>query len=212
MFALIVLKIILLRRCNGGIGMNAHDLAKKYKMLSVAEVDLIKACVSKIPSTPVIVNIGANVGTSVCAMLEANPRCFIFSCDKKPCPEERENLVKCSLPANQVLRILGDSTQIFQRWPGYEVDMVFVDGSHTVEDVTKDIGNWKLFTRQFILIHDYQHPNYIKDGRNLYDETVNKLMRDWKQVGQARYLVAFERTFTVMRERKTREDVSLPQT
>lgn len=173
--------------------MNAHDLAKKYKMLSVNEVDLIKECVLKIPSTPAIVNIGANVGTSVCAMLEANPSCFIFSCDKKPCPEERENLIKCGLPPNQVLRILGDSTEIFRRWPGYEVDMVFVDGSHTIEDVMLDCENWKPYTRQFILFHDYNHPNYTHNGENLFDQTVDELMRDWGRVGQARYLIAFER-------------------
>ena len=173
--------------------MNAYELAKKYRMLSVDEVDLIKKCVSKIPSTPAIVNIGAKVGTSVCAMLEANRSCFIFSCDKKPCPEERENLIKCGLPANQVLRILGDSTQIFQRWPGYEVDMVFIDGSHTIEDVTKDAENWRPFTRQFMLVHDFGHPNYTKNGVNLYDETVSRIMSDWKVVGQARYLIAYER-------------------
>lgn len=172
--------------------MTSYELAKKHRMLSAKEIDLIKACVAKIRTIPVIVNIGANVGTSVCAMLEANRKCYILSCDKKACPEERENLLKCGLPANQVLRILGDSTEIFKRWP-YKVDMVFIDGSHTIEDVTADIENWKLHTRQLILVHDYNHPNYFHNGENLYDQTVDELMADWKRAGQARYLVAFER-------------------
>jgi hypothetical protein len=125
-------------------------------------------------------------------MLEANSQAFIFSCDKKPCLKEREHLEECGLPANQVVRILGDSTEIDSMWP-YQVDMVFVDGSHTIEDVTKDCENWKPFTRHFMLFHDYNHPNYVKDGVNLFDETEDRLMKDWQQVGQARYLVAFER-------------------
>ncbi len=173
--------------------MNSYELAQKHRMLSVDEVDLIKSCVAQLPDKPKIINIGANIGTSTCAMLEANNNAFIFSLDKSPCPEEKENLVKCDLPSNQVLRVLGDSTKIDTKFWPFMVDMVFVDGSHTIDGVTRDCENWKPFARQFILFHDFEHPNYIKDGVNQFDDTVNELMEDWKRVGQARYLVAFER-------------------
>ena len=48
--------------------------------------------------------------------------------------------------------------------------------------------------QQFMMFHDYQHPNYTHNGENLFDDTVDELMKDWKRVGHARYLVAFERT------------------
>lgn len=173
--------------------MNSYELAQKYRMLSTNEIDLIKLCVAKLPDKPKIINIGANIGTSTCAMLEANKNAFIFSLDTKPCVEEKENLVKCGLPSNQVLRVLGDSTKIDTKlWP-FMVDMVFVDGSHTIEGVTKDCQNWKPFARHTILFHDYAHPNYTHNGENLFDQTVDELMKDWKRIGQARYLVAFER-------------------
>jgi hypothetical protein len=173
--------------------MNSYELAQKHHMLSVEEVDLIKSCVAQLPRNPKIINIGANIGTSTCAMLEANSNAFVFSLDSKPCPEEKENLIKCELPANQVLRVLGDSTKIDTRFWPFFVDMVFVDGSHTIDGVTRDCENWKPFTRQFILFHDFEHPNYIKNGVNEFDDTVMELMKDWRRVGQARYLVAFEK-------------------
>lgn len=177
--------------------MNSYELAQKHRMLSEAEVTLIKSCVARLPKRPVIINIGANVGTSTCAMLEANKQAFIFSLDKNQCPEERENLIKCGLPAGQVLRVLGDSTRIDTKFWPYFVDLVFVDGAHTIEAVTKDCENWKRLTKQYILFHDYNHPNYTRDGENLFDQTVDELMKDWKRFGQARYLVAFERVGNV---------------
>jgi precorrin-6B methylase 2 len=173
--------------------MNSYELAEKYKMLSPDEVDLIKSCMARLPERPKIINIGANIGTSTCAMLEANKNAYIFSLDTKPCFEERAHLKQCGLPVGQVVRILGDSTKIdTELWP-FLVDMVFVDGGHTIEAVTADCENWKPFTRQFMLFHDYNHPNYTKNGVNEFDDTVDELMKDWKRVGQARYLVAFER-------------------
>lgn len=174
--------------------MNSYQIAKKYNMLSVAEVDLIKRCVGMLPDKPKIVNIGANVGTSVCAMLEANLNAFVFSLDKKPCPEEAQSLNDCGLPAKQVLRVLGDSTKIDTKFWPFMVDMVFIDGGHLPEQVTADFNNWEPWVRQIVCFHDYAHPNYTKNGVNEFDNTVDSLVKEgWKKIGQARYLVAFER-------------------
>lgn len=168
--------------------MNSYQLSKQYGMLSRDEIDLIKQCVKSLSSPkPIIVNIGANVGTSACAMLEANRECFIFSIDKHPCPEERNNLVACGLPANKVVRILADSTRIdTAHWP-CRVDLVFVDGSHTTEAIEKDTLNWQHLT-DCMIFHDVYHPN-LPEATPL----VNRLMKDWQQIGQARYMVAFQR-------------------
>lgn len=181
--------------------MNARDIAKRYGMLSVDEVDLIQVCVGlfdpyyyELASNQplIIVNIGANVGTSACAILEANPRAFVFSIDIKPCPEEQESLIACGLPHNQVVRLLGDSAEIGKSFP-YDVDMVFIDGAHHDESVRGDIKAWIPKCKHIALFHDYHHPRYKdKPGVNL-DAIVDEAMKEWGRLGEARYLVGFKR-------------------
>lgn len=184
--------------------MNAYQLADKHGMLSRDEVDLIKHCVSLLPDEPVIVNIGANVGTSTCAMLEANQEAFIFSIDPKPYPQERENLIACGLPADRVSRVLSKSQNV--AWP-YEIDAVFVDGGHDDESVKGDITRWIPLTRHIALFHDYHHPNYAaKPGVHL-DEIVDEAMKDWERIGEARYLVAFQKPFPIVAEFLTTSEI-----
>jgi precorrin-6B methylase 2 len=178
-------------------------------MLSRDEIDLLQDCVREITPAvyyeykgepvgdaslwpPVIVNIGANVGTSSCAILEANPGAFVFSIDVKPYPEERENIIACGLDPTRIVRLLGDSAEIGTFFP-YRPDMVFVDGGHHDEAVRDDIEAWQSKCKSIMLFHDYHHPNYAeKPGVNL-DEIVDKAMADWERIGEARYLVAFRR-------------------
>lgn len=171
--------------------MNAKDIAQKYGMLSSDEVDLIQYCASRLPNNPLVVNIGANVGTSSIAILEANPKAFIFSIDIKPHPEERENIIACGLDPKQVVRLLGDSSQMAP-FP-YNADLVFVDGGHHDEAVRGDIEVWKPKCKRFMLFHDYHHPRYAAKPNVNLDSIVDEIMKDWQRVGEARYLVAFER-------------------
>lgn len=189
--------------------MNSKDLATKYGMLSHDEIDLIQKCVLSLEPLYVahggamgkqpiveeypitVVNIGANIGTSTCAILEANPDAFVFSIDIKAWPEERENVIACNLNPARVVRLLGSSYEM-RHFP-YEVDMVFVDGGHHDEAVIGDIEVWKPRCKQVMLFHDYHHPNY-KDKPNVnLDEIVDREMADWQRIGEARYLVGFRR-------------------
>lgn len=168
--------------------MNATQLAQQVGMLSVDEVELIHKCVKALPANPVIVNIGANVGTSAIAMLEVRPDAFIFSLDKRPCPEEQVNLAQFKLEPRRVVRVLGDSSRIGVFWP-YSVDLVFVDGAHDDEGVKADIRAWrdKVKPGGFMLFHDYNHPNLP----NL-SPIVDAAMAGCKVVGKARFLIGFE--------------------
>lgn len=172
--------------------MNAKQLADKYGMLSPDEVDLLQHCVSLLPSRPIVVNIGANVGTSTCAILETNPDAFIFSIDLRPWSEERENVIACGLDPQRVVRLLGYSVDIGRHFP-YRPDLVFVDGGHHDEAVRGDIETWILKCRSIALFHDYHHPRYAaKPGVHL-DQIVDEAMAGWERIGEARYLVAFRR-------------------
>ena len=172
--------------------MNSYDISDKHGMMSLEEIDLLKQCVALLPPRPVIVVIGANVGTATCAIMEANPQAFIFSIDVKPYVDERNNLDACGLPSLRVVRLLGKSQEIGVAFP-YRVDMVLVDGAHHPEAVEGDIAVWKPRARTVICFHDVDHPNYNDDtGFNFMTHIVSNAMRDWERIGQARYLVGFK--------------------
>jgi precorrin-6B methylase 2 len=172
--------------------MNAKQLADKYGMLSTDEVDLLQRCVKLLPASPVVVNIGANIGTSTCAILEANPGAFVFSIDLKPWPEEKENVADCGLDPRRVVRLLGNSARIGVHFP-YQPDMIFVDGGHGDGAVRGDIAAWIPKCRRIALFHDYHHPRYAKKPGVHLDEIVDGAMIGWEKIGEARYLVAFMR-------------------
>ena len=175
--------------------MNSYDIAKQFKMLSVEEVDLLKKCAVMLPHNPVIVNIGANVGTSSVAVLEARPDAVVFSIDINPNILERSNAEDCGIDASRIIRILQSSQEVGKSFP-YQVDMTFVDGGHTDEDLTGDIYGWIPKTKYIAVYHDYHHPNYkTKPNVNL-DAIIDEAMKDWCNIGKARYMVAFARQET----------------
>lgn len=172
--------------------MNAKQLAREFGMLSVGEVDLLQHCVKLLDPKPIVINIGANVGTSACAILEAVPSAFIFSIDVKPFIEERDNIILCGLDPRRIVRLLGDSGEIGKHFP-YQSDLLFIDGGHHDSAVWGDISVWVPKCKDIVLFHDYHHPNYAaKPGVNL-DEIVDEAMKDWGKIGEDRYLVAYTR-------------------
>lgn len=173
--------------------MNAKKLAREFGMLSEGEVDLLQHCVRLLDAVPIVVNIGANIGTSACAILEAVPSSFIFSIDIKPFSEERDNVILCGLDPRRVVRLLGDSGEIGKYFP-YQPDLLFIDGGHHDSAIWSDISLWVPKCKNIVLFHDYHHPNYAKKpGVNL-DQIVDEAMKkDWKKIGEDRYLVAFRR-------------------
>lgn len=177
---------------------NSYTLADKYGMLDHDEIDLLQECVrllspeGKWRSTPEIVNIGANIGTSSCAILEANPNAFVFSIDVKPWPEERQHIIECDLNPERIVRLLGSSSEIGKHFP-YNPDLVFVDGAHDDKGVIGDIEVWKPKCHSVMLFHDFAHPNYKEKPNVNLDEIVTEAMKDWEVIGQARYLIAFKR-------------------
>lgn len=173
--------------------MNAYDISDKYRMLSRDEVDLIKKCVKFLPTNPTILNIGANVGTSTCAMLDANPDAFIYSIDKKDCPDEIQNVIACDHNSDQVYQIVGNTKKFDVSQLGTKIDMSFIDGGHDDETLKNDIEKFIPITRHIVLFHDYHHPRYAANPNINLDTIVDEAMKDWERIGEARYLVAFRR-------------------
>lgn len=166
--------------------LTSYELAK-LGMMSIGEVELLKECVLMAGAKPLIANIGAGVGTSAVAMLEANEESIIFSFDNKPVAREREVVVEAGFDPARVIRILGNSWEKAQFLP-VEFDLVFVDGAHDDPAVKNDIQAFvPLLTNPgIILFHDYQHPNLPG-----LTKIVDYAMRENAVIGASRYLIAF---------------------
>ena len=168
--------------------LTSKDLADKYGMMDRGEVELLKKCAEQLREDPIVVNIGAGFGTSSAAILEARPNALIFSIDKDPQPQERENLVKCGLDFTRCIRILGLSWEVGIHFP-FGVDLIFVDGSHEKSSIHKDVVTWlpKVSSDGIILFHDYNHPR--APG---VTKIVDRVMADYKVIGAERFLIAYD--------------------
>jgi predicted O-methyltransferase YrrM len=120
------------------------------------EVDALQVLARLLPWNPTIINIGAGLGTSACAFLEARPDAFVVSIDKEACPEEAEALRACGLDASRCIRILGRSEDIGAHWP-WPVDALFIDGGHEQGIPTADYAAWAWHVKPggWVAFHDY---------------------------------------------------------
>ncbi len=139
---------------------SSYDLAgEDPNPMSVAEVDALKQLV-KMDSLnfykPMIINIGAERGTSTLAMLEERPEAIIFSIDVNASEGEFENLAKAGFEFPNVIRLLGHSQVIGNVWPFF-VDFIWIDGDHSYEGVAGDIYHWipKVHKGGIVAFHDY---------------------------------------------------------
>jgi len=136
---------------------NSYSLAgEDPNPQTVDEVNYLKELVQSLPQNPVIVNIGAERGTSTIAMLETRPDAYIFSIDTDECDGERKNAERAGMDLRHIVRVLGRSQEIGKFWP-YVVDMVFIDGDHHYEGVKGDIAVWKglVVSGGILAFHDY---------------------------------------------------------
>lgn len=169
--------------------LTSYDLSE-FGMLDISEIDFLKTHIAKLPKKSLIINIGAGFGTSSLAMLEVRPDAFIWSIDPIPKLEEARNIVNAGYKGKAV-RLLSKSQDI--AWPkSIRVNVVFVDGGHTEDDVRRDITIYKPMVKRggLMFFHDYRHPNYGPD--QLMSEVIDEMMSDWQRIGLARYLVGFK--------------------
>lgn len=136
-----------------------------------AEVDGLKWLARTLPINPIIINIGAERGTSTLAMLEERSDAIIYSVDIGECPGEFANLRAAELDVSRVIRVLGRSQEVGINWE-IMADMIFVDGDHSEAGVAGDIMAWKdkIKPDGILAFHDYipePIPPEIK-GRVIY--------------------------------------------
>lgn len=145
----------------------AYALQKSFGFLYYEEVGFLAELADMLPLAPIIINIGAGVGTSALTFLEARHDATVITIDiqKKARGEggleNEENALKQAdlYQTDRYKQIHGDSKEIGATWNG-KVDMVFVDGEHSYENCLGDIKVWLPHIKEngILAVHDYAPP------------------------------------------------------
>lgn len=155
--------------------LTAEKLAEEHGMISVGEVKAIKSIKKFLPDDPVIVNIGAGLGTSALALLEMSPDAWLTTIDIKEKALHREgvSLKRAGVDLTRYVTVRCDSIRMGREWRK-PIDVLFVDGKHTYEYVSKEIRVWAPHVKEggFIFFHDFGKGNPAW-------EQVRQAVREW---------------------------------
>lgn len=185
--------------------MRAKRLAEAFGYLSMEELVLLIQLVESLPDDPLVVNIGAGVGTSTMAILETREDSFVVSIDLYTGVHPTGGLgneyfeVKDAEMLDRRFEICSDSTVAGKSWFEHKekhwwrrkVDMVFHDAAHGYKTLKAEIEAWlpRVRAKGTIAVHDYTSVHW--DG---VAEAVDELLRPkFKFIDQADTLIAFRK-------------------
>lgn len=140
----------------------AQGLREAFHYLYREELPALQELARSLPPNPVVVNIGAGAGTSGVALLESRPDLLLTTIDitkeSSPfgCLEAELIAAEQAGVADRLHQIHGRSQDVADTWKS-KVDMVFVDGDHSLEGATGDIVKWIAHLKPggIIAVHDY---------------------------------------------------------
>lgn len=173
---------------------HASDLRKAFGFLFSGELGLFQSIARSLPAGAVFVNIGAGVGTSSLAVVEANQNIRAFTVDiSEGGPHGGlENERNAFAPTGLALptQILGDSKAVGKAWNGPAIDFLFIDGDHSYEGCKGDIDAWypHIVPDGLIAIHDYERDVW-PDVRRATDEAAAKY--GWKFITHVETLIVY---------------------
>lgn len=159
----------------------ASELRKAFKYLFPDELSLLISLSQLLPPNPIVINIGAGAGTSGLAFMESRPDLILYTIDIT----NEESPFGSLHSERQEMKLAGFGDQLGKRWiqihrdsatvgivwqdhygsDNQPVDLVFVDGDHSVEGCKADINAWWPLIKPggFMAVHDYAKQN-IKTG------------------------------------------------
>lgn len=141
----------------------SEEWSEAFGFLYTGEVAGLKELAEGLPPNPVVVNVGAGVGTSGLAFLEAREDLFLYTVDIIKGIEptgglgnERFAFDKAGIDPNRYHQIHSDSIECAKVW-SEPVDLVFIDGEHSFEYVTIEGPLWYAHVKPggVIAFHDY---------------------------------------------------------
>jgi len=159
----------------------------------VTDVELIQEIVRGLPDNPLCINIGAGMGTSALAMLEARVDSRVISIDiSEECLNEERKLIINSgvsginngtLDRERVYAtLLGESQFVGRGQEKESVDFVFVDGGHKWEECFEDAYVWydALKPNGIMAFHDYESPIQVLESvKRAVDDVVKVLQLEF---------------------------------
>lgn len=179
--------------------MNSYELSDWLEYLSHQEIDLLKALARSLPPHPLVVNIGAGAGTAAVAFFESRNDLWLVTIDIQKessplgCLEGEYNALEASGLSyhDRYRQIHGDSKVV--EWDDEPLDMVLVDGDHTLEGCSGDIEAWlpRLKKGGIMALHDYRKPESDKPHPGVDQAVDELLLGKYDIVGLADTLIAF---------------------
>lgn len=142
-----------------------YTLSDWINYLSHSEIDLLTELTQKLPPKPLIINIGAGVGTSALTFLSARPDSMVLTSEiNYPAHpyggvENEIGILHRAgfMGLGRYDYIVGDSVVTGRNYKGPKVDLLFIDGNHDYEGCLGDIQVWwpHLKVGGYVAIHDY---------------------------------------------------------
>ena len=162
--------------------MNAIERTGIDYYCQVSDVNLIKKIVQSLPENPLCVNIGAGMGTSALAMLEARPDSEVISVDTEWSWDEWNILEEMGLldgnNEGRYWQFTEKSQDFGMAWKTVTVDFVFVDGGHKYQECFDDALVWydTLKPNGIMAFHDYESPIKILESVKRAVDDVVKIL------------------------------------
>jgi hypothetical protein len=185
--------------------MSAKELGETFGFLQPVEIELLDQLIKGLPKDPLVINLGAGVGTSAMAILEARDDVYVVTVDKE-CGElplggllNEENIIRGAKWLHRRSSICSESTAAGKNWYRFKeepwwrrkVDMVVHDAAHDYGLVLTEIEAWlpRVRAKGVIAVHDYDSPNW-GGVVNAVDET---LRAKFKYIDQQGMMIAFKK-------------------
>ena len=175
--------------------LTSEALSHQRGYLLPTEVAALKELADSLPPFPSAVNVGAGVGTSGLALMEARKDLRLYSVDNVQASLDAEQEAFGRAGMKSIIRyiqMLGDSHEIASAWLGRgfrPVHLIFIDDGHTYPEVAGDIEKWlpNLTPGGIMGFHDYRNNWDIGVG-----QAVDEGMAGQQQIMLVEGLIAFK--------------------
>ena len=183
----------------------AKELSKSFGFLTLGEIELLDQLVKTLPKDPLIINLGAGVGTSAMTILEARDDAFVVTVDKQ-CEEHplgslqnEQYIIRAAKWLHRRAGICSESATAGKNWWHYKeeswwrrkADMIIHDATHEYDPITAEIKAWlpRVRAKGIIVAHDYSSNDF---GEVI--AVVDELLRpEFKYVDLVDTLIAFRK-------------------
>lgn len=180
------------------MSLTAKQLSQRYNQqyLDFECIDGLQKMARELPPNPVAINLGVGFGTSALALMESRPDIQVISVDAHDevtpiggLASERETMREAGfLGDERFAQIQGLTIPVGQEWDRGDVDLVFVDASHSYEACKGDAIAWLPHLRPdgVMAFHDY----WDRYGYRVI-EAVDEVMEPYDRILYVSCLVAY---------------------